>query len=99
MGHTAVSATQASSVTFLFWQHGAKENNSKFETFKLVVNTKSCIIQMVPNHFDKFSLRYMHATQVKNNDLCHNGLSRCYHLEESIFILRDIRSDSEFLFH
>ena len=56
MGHTAVSATQASSVTFLFWQHGAKENNSKFETFKRVVNTKSSIIQMVPNHFDKIFL-------------------------------------------
>ena len=33
MGHITVSATQASSVT-LIWQHGAKKNNSKFETLK-----------------------------------------------------------------
>ena len=28
-----------------------------------------------------------------------NGLSRCYRLEESTFILKDIRSDFEFLSH
>ena len=32
MGHTAVSATQASSVTLYIWQHGAKKNYSKIET-------------------------------------------------------------------
>ena len=37
MGHTAVSATQASSVTL----YGAKENYSKFEIFKMIVNTKT----------------------------------------------------------
>ena len=41
IGHTAVSATQASSVTLYIWQHGAKENYSKFETFNMVVNTKT----------------------------------------------------------
>ena len=30
MGHTAVSATQPSSVTLYIWQHGAKENYRKF---------------------------------------------------------------------
>ena len=32
MAHTAVLATQASSVTLYIWQHEAKENYSKFET-------------------------------------------------------------------
>ena len=41
MGHTAVSATQASSVTLYIWQHGAKENYSTFETFNMVVDTKT----------------------------------------------------------
>ena len=49
MGHTAVSATQASSVTLKIRQHGAKENDSKFETFKMVVNTKTSINQTGPN--------------------------------------------------
>ena len=49
MDHTAVSATQASSVTLYNWQHGAKENNIKFETFNMVVNTKTCVIPMGPN--------------------------------------------------
>ena len=41
MGHTAVSATYASSVTLKIWQHGAKENDSNFATFNKVVNTKT----------------------------------------------------------
>ena len=49
MGHTAVSATQASSVTHYIWQHGAKENYSKYKTLNMVVNTKTLIIQMGPN--------------------------------------------------
>ena len=49
MGHTAVSANQASSVTHDIWQHGAKENYSKFETFNIVINTKTLIIQMGTN--------------------------------------------------
>ena len=49
MGHTAFSATQALLVTLYIWQHGAKENYSKFETFNMVVNTKTWIIQMRPN--------------------------------------------------
>ena len=49
MDYIAVSASQASSVTLYIWQHGAKENRSKFETFNMVVNTKTCIIQMGPN--------------------------------------------------
>ena len=32
MGHTAVSAIQASSVTLKIWQHGAKENCCNFTT-------------------------------------------------------------------
>ena len=36
MGHTAVSATQASSGTLWIWQHGPKEKQySKFETFQI----------------------------------------------------------------
>ena len=41
MCHIAVSATQAASVTLYIWQHGAKENHSKFETLNIVVNTKT----------------------------------------------------------
>ena len=49
MDRTAVSATQASSVTLLIWQHGAKENYSKFGTFQKAVNTKASINQIWPN--------------------------------------------------
>ena len=50
MGHTALSATQTSLVTLKILQHGAKdENYSKFETFQIVVNTKTSIIQKGPN--------------------------------------------------
>ena len=49
MGHTAVSATQASSMTLQIWQHGAKENNCNFAPFNRVVDTKTSIIQMGPN--------------------------------------------------
>ena len=49
MGHTAVSATQVSSVNISIWQHGAKENNSNFATFNSVVYTKTSKIQMGPN--------------------------------------------------
>ena len=49
MGHTAVSATQASSVTLYIWQHEAQENYSKLETFNVVSNTKTFIIEMEPN--------------------------------------------------
>ena len=41
MDHTAVSATQALSVTLNIWQHGAKENYSTFKTLNMVVNTKT----------------------------------------------------------
>ena len=46
MGHTAVSANQASSVTLKISQHGAKENYKKYETFKMEVNTKTAILQI-----------------------------------------------------
>ena len=49
MGHTAVSATQAFSVTLRIWQNGAKENYCNFASFKRVVDKKSNIIQMGPN--------------------------------------------------
>ena len=49
MSHTTVSATQASSVTLKIWQHGAKENYSKFESFKMIDKTKTSIIQIGPN--------------------------------------------------
>ena len=49
MGHTAVSATQASSVTHKKWQHGATYNYCTFTTFKMEVNTKTSVIQMGPN--------------------------------------------------
>ena len=49
MGHTAVSAIQASSVTLLIWQHGAKERYSNFSTFSWLVDTKISIIKMGPN--------------------------------------------------
>ena len=41
MRKVTVSATQASSVTLKIWQHGTKENYSKFEIFKMAVNTKT----------------------------------------------------------
>ena len=40
MGHTAVSASQASSVTLQIWQHGAKENNCNFATFNGIVDIR-----------------------------------------------------------
>ena len=46
MDHTPVSASQASSETLYSWQHGAKENYSKFETFKKVVKIKTNMIQI-----------------------------------------------------
>ena len=49
MGHTAVSATEASSVTLLIWQHGTKENYCNFATFNRIVDTKTNIIQTGPN--------------------------------------------------
>ena len=49
MDHAALSATQASSVTLQSWQHGAKENYNKFETFKMVVKTKTNMIQIGSN--------------------------------------------------
>ena len=49
MGPTAVSATEASSVTLKIWHHGAKENYCNFETFNRVVDTKTSKIQMEPN--------------------------------------------------
>ena len=45
MGHTAVSVTQASSVTLWFWQLGAKENYCNFAAFNMVVNTENSIIK------------------------------------------------------
>ena len=36
MGHTAVSATEASSVTLQIWQHGAKGNYCNFASFSRV---------------------------------------------------------------
>ena len=49
MGHTAVSATKAYSVTLQIWQHAAKENNSNFATFFGVVDRKTSTNQMGPN--------------------------------------------------
>ena len=49
MGHTAVPATLASSVTLQIWQHGAKENYCKFASFNSVVDRKTSKIQMRPN--------------------------------------------------
>ena len=49
MGHTAVSATQASSVTLQIWQNGAKEEYCNFATFNRIVDTKTNIIQTEPN--------------------------------------------------
>ena len=48
MGHTAVSATEASSVTLYIRQHGAKESYSNFASFNRVVDTKASVhvIQM-----------------------------------------------------
>ena len=49
MGHTAVSAIQASSVTLKIWQHGAKENYCNFTIFNRVVDKKTSIIKMGSN--------------------------------------------------
>ena len=40
MGHTAVSATQASSVTIQNWQNGTEEKYRKCGTFNKIGNTK-----------------------------------------------------------
>ena len=45
MGHTAVSATQASSITLQIWQHGAIENYCNFAFFNRLVDKKISIIQ------------------------------------------------------
>ena len=44
MGHTAVSATQSSSVTVQIWHHGAKENYCDFATFNRIVDTQTIIL-------------------------------------------------------
>ena len=49
MGHTAVSAIQASSMTLWIWQYGAKENYCNLATFIRVVDTQTIIIKMGPN--------------------------------------------------
>ena len=49
MGHNAVSATQASSVTLYIRQHGAKESYSKFASFKMVVKTNTSMIHVGSN--------------------------------------------------
>ena len=49
MGHTAVSATIASSVTLQIWQDGAKDNYCNFPTFNGIVDAKTIIIQTGPN--------------------------------------------------
>ena len=49
MGHTALSASKASSVT---WQHGANENYSNFATVNRIVDTKTIIIKKGPNIFN-----------------------------------------------
>ena len=48
MDHTAVSATQVSSVTHQIWQH--EENYCNFASFKWAVDKKTSIIQMGPNN-------------------------------------------------
>ena len=49
MGHTAVSATQASLVTLYIWRNGAKEKYFNFVIFNRIVGTKTKIIQTEPN--------------------------------------------------
>ena len=49
MDHTAVSATQASSVTLSIWKLGAKKNNSNFASSNSVVYTKTSKSQMGPS--------------------------------------------------
>ena len=50
MGHTAVLATLASSVTLLIWQHGAKKNYCNIAIFNRIDDRKTIIIiQMGPN--------------------------------------------------
>ena len=46
MGHTAVLATEVSSVTLQIWQCGAKENQCNFAPFSKIVDTKTSIIQI-----------------------------------------------------
>ena len=53
IGHTAVSATQSSSVALSIWQNGAKENYSRFEISKMVVKAKTSIIQLGPYTYIK----------------------------------------------
>ena len=48
MNHTAVSATEASSVTLLIWQHGAKDNYCNFAIVDRVVETMTSLIKMDP---------------------------------------------------
>ena len=47
MGHTAVLATEVSSVTLQNWQCGAKENQCA--PFSKIVDTKTSIIQIKTN--------------------------------------------------
>ena len=49
IGHTAVSATLASSVTLQILQHDAKENYCNFATVNRVVLTMTSTIRMGPN--------------------------------------------------
>ena len=49
MGHTAVSATKASSVTLQILQHGAKKKNCNFKALNRVVDKKTSIIKTGPN--------------------------------------------------
>ena len=48
MGHTAVPATEASSVTLWIWQHGAKENYSNFKSVNMIVDTKTRLVYCSP---------------------------------------------------
>ena len=49
MGHTAVSTTQASSVTLYILQNGSKVKYCNFATFNRIVDRKTSIIQIEPN--------------------------------------------------
>ena len=52
MGHTAVSATLASSTKLYIWQHGAREKSFCFAIFNRIVDTKTNIMQMETNIFN-----------------------------------------------
>ena len=52
IGHAAVSATEASSVTLQIWQHGAKTNYCSYAIFIKNVYTSSTIIEMESNVID-----------------------------------------------